>query len=459
VRISLKIALFVMALCGALVASLWGLSVQRESRLLREELQRDVVLVAETLSLSVPVAPGGRGVAESTRLVMEGVQRVEPALAVDWLSADEAAPWLVAATRGQAAVSLVLDDAVGALAPLRDSDGSLVGAFRVTESLEAQRAFRSRGLRSMVLSLVGILLASTFGSLWIGRVLVGRRVDELVHVARRVGEGDFSAPPRPRGADELGTLMRELASMASHLEQSQQRERAAAQSRLAMEEQLRHADRLATLGQLCAGVAHELGTPLSVVAGRAQLVVRRGAPWADDAGVILQQTQRMTAIVQRLLDFARPTPPSFEACPLDAAVQQAFRLVMAQSKSAGVALRVSPGMTPVALRADPTQLGQVLTNLLLNAVHASESGEEVTVSWAVDQSVVHLRIRDVGTGVAPDLVERVFDPFFTTKEPGEGTGLGLSVVHGIVSEHGGHVEVESELGAGTTFVVTLPRAA
>jgi signal transduction histidine kinase len=223
-------------------------------------------------------------------------------------------------------------------------------------------------------------------------------------------------------------------------------------------EQLRHADRLRTVGQLAAGIAHELGTPLNVVAGRARMIARAevdGAAARDSAGIVVEQADRMAHTIRQLLDFARARTPHMSREDVGALAAQAVDLMAPLAQKRGVSIAFSRGARAEA-EVDAGQIQQVLTNLLLNAIHAMPNGGEVRVDVIRSQSDVRVDVIDDGVGMPPEVRSRLFEPFFTTKPVGEGTGLGLAVSWGIVAEHGGRIDVETEPGCGARFSVHIP---
>lgn len=238
-------------------------------------------------------------------------------------------------------------------------------------------------------------------------------------------------------------------------------------------EQLRHADRLQTVGRLAAGIAHELGTPLSVVAGRAAMIAD-GRVKEDDvkrsAETIGSEVKRMTKLIEGLLNFARRTPPNRGKCHVSEVVQSTVPLLesFARKRSATITTELADDLRDEC-HADSAQLQQVVSNLVMNAILSKENDAQVTVRLSnreasdtaigeqPPQRCVVIEISDDGDGISEDARPHLFEPFFTTRDTGEGTGLGLSIVHGIVAEHGGWIEVESEVGSGSTFAVFLPQ--
>ncbi len=251
----------------------------------------------------------------------------------------------------------------------------------------------------------------------------------------------------------LDTVAREIALLVER----KQRE---VESR-ALEEQLHHADRLVTIGELAAGVAHELNEPLANILGFAQLAgkgARLPKQTRGDIDKIVQAALHARELTQQLLFFARRMPQNRARIDLNAVVREALRLLepLFQRERVDVVRQWSP--SSLLVNADNGQIRQVVVNLVVNAVQAMPKGGRIAVSTAADQDqgTATLTIEDTGIGMSDDVVSKIFLPFFTTKEAGRGTGLGLAVVHGIVTSHGGRIEVHSRPNLGSRFDVFLP---
>ncbi len=226
-----------------------------------------------------------------------------------------------------------------------------------------------------------------------------------------------------------------------------------------LENQLIRADRLITVGVMATEIAHEVGTPLAVVRGRAEQLGRSldGGAAAEDLAVIIRQVDQISSTLRQLLDFSRRAPLDRRAVPLDLIVERTQQLLQLKLEAGHLQLAVSLSEDLPMLSADPDQLQQVLVNLLLNACDASPPGGRVTLSARpAPNDMVLIEIVDHGTGIAPADLESVFDPFFTTKPRGEGTGLGLSITAGIVRNHAGRIELRSAPEEGTTVTVLWP---
>ena len=273
-----------------------------------------------------------------------------------------------------------------------------------------------------------------------------------VSYARRkpeIDEGPFLREERTL----IDAVARQLALIV------ERREAAAARAKL--EEQLRHADRLATIGQLAAGVAHELNEPLGNVLGFAQLAQKAVAPGeavAGDLDKITAAALHAREIVKKLMVFARQAPPTKTVVNLNAVVTDSLYFVEARCAKQGIELVRRLGSALPRIVADPSQLQQVLVNLAVNAVQAMPDGGRLTIRTERADGHVMLVVEDTGIGMSEEVKRQIFVPFFTTKDVDEGTGLGLAVVHGIVSAHGGSIKVESEPGRGSRFEVLLPIA-
>ncbi len=249
----------------------------------------------------------------------------------------------------------------------------------------------------------------------------------------------------------LDAIARQIAVIVEHQDAEQERAR--------LQKQLRQADRLATIGQLAAGVAHELNEPLSSILGFAQLLKRDPAlseSGTQDVEKIVTASLHAREIIKKLLLFARQTPTFKGPVDLNQVILGAIDLFKHQFEKEGIELScvLCPQM-PV-LAADAGQLTQVLVNLVVNAVQAMPKGGRLLIQTRVQDGRVVCSVEDTGIGMTEEVLDRLFLPFFTTKEVNQGTGLGLPVVHGIVTSHGGTIEVASTLGQGTTFTIRLP---
>ncbi len=365
-----------------------------------------------------------------------------------------------------------VEDAAGELlvtrVPVRDRKGELLGAVEIAEPLSV----RDEYIRSNIVGTLAATLAMVGFSgcvvLVMGVWLVGRPLNLLAAKAQRVGQGDLSGPVSFEQRDEIGQLGHEVNAMCEQLAQAHARTQAETGARIHAIEQLRHADRLITVGRLAAGIAHELGTPLNVIGGRVKML-RRGNVGSETASeylaAIAEQAGRMAAIIRQLLDFAGRREPRPAPTDLHHIARAIARLVDPIARKHQVEVKITSEGTAMAL-GDPVQLEQVLSNLVVNGIHACGRGGTVEIACGTEEPAegsaarrAYLRVTDDGSGMDERTQARIFEPFFTTKDIGQGTGLGLSVAHGIVLENGGSISVKSQIDQGSTFSVFLPAVA
>lgn len=265
-------------------------------------------------------------------------------------------------------------------------------------------------------------------------------------------------PPRPEGPflNEERRLIDAVARQVALIIERREAE----EDRIRLASQLRHADRLATIGQLAAGVAHELNEPLGNILGFAQLAQKHpGLPEGieQDLAKIVSTCLHARQIINSLLLFSRQMPPQKARLDFNLAIEEALRLLEPRCVRKGIAIvrRLSPDLPEIT--ADASQLRQVLVDLAVNAIHAMPDGGMLEVTTRAGENSVLLTVQDSGMGMSEEVLGKIFVPFFTTKDVNEGTGLGLPVVHGIVTAHGGTIHVHSAPGQGARFDIELPR--
>ena len=220
---------------------------------------------------------------------------------------------------------------------------------------------------------------------------------------------------------------------------------------------MRESERLAAVGRMAGGVAHEVRNPLSSIKGLALLLKHKFPEHSrerDTADLLIQETERMNRTITEMLSFTRPAPLRLAPVDLGALLQRSLELVRTEAADSGVVtgLQVAPGLP--AVEGDADRLQQVLMNVLLTGLQAMEEGGRLQVTAAADADGVEVRITDTGRGIAPELQAQVFFPYFTTK-PG-GSGIGLAISQKIIADHHGSIEIESESGQGATVVIRLP---
>jgi signal transduction histidine kinase len=281
----------------------------------------------------------------------------------------------------------------------------------------------------------------------VGRVVVGR-LD--------AGKMPSMNPmPLSTGQKELvETAARKVAFVIERKEAEEKKQR--------LEEQLRHADRLATIGQLAAGIAHELNNPLGDILGFAQLASNHQdlpEQTYQDLYRIVKSTLYAREVIKKILLFSRQSQPDEGNVNLNKLIEEWVDFFTFRSKKNDIEMVLEMERDLPDIAGDASQINQVIINLVVNAIHAMPDGGRLTIRTAGRNDAVTLEVEDTGIGIEADAMDKVFLPFFTTKDVDQGTGLGLSVVYGIVKEHGGTIALSSEAGKGTRFTIRFRKAA
>jgi two-component system NtrC family sensor kinase len=327
---------------------------------------------------------------------------------------------------------------------------------------------------------IAMLGLATIAFIWL---MVYRPLNDLVGGIRRVAKGNLTneIPVRSRN-DEIGELATEFNHMTSELRDArtqitdwthtlEQRVDRKSRELERAHHSLLHSEKLASVGKLAATVAHEINNPLFGILTNARLARKAidQSPQLDDAGkskignklaIIERESNRCGEIVKNLLMFSRQAPPRFELVPLDAVVERTLSLVRHSYQLQNIQLDVSLEHHGAQIQGDAGQLQQMLLVLLVNASEALQgiSGAQVCLSTRLDNQTVVISVKDNGPGIPEDVRERIFEPFFTTKQEGPRTGLGLAIALGILEQHQGSIQVQSEPGKGTEFLLRLPCA-
>jgi two-component system NtrC family sensor kinase len=333
----------------------------------------------------------------------------------------------------------------------------------------------------VVVSIVLILLISLSAG-WLLHRLIYVPLRDLDKGAKRLSSGDFDRSIPVRGEDEFGSLARSSNTMMAALKKSRQELQEWVQTleqkvnertqelRLA-EAEVARGEKLASIGQLAAGIAHELNNPLTGVLTFTHLLRKKmpeGSQDAEDLDLVIRETKRCASIIRRLLDFAREKTPEKTLVNLNALIEETVRFVegSAALQMIEITMDLDPDLPQLLVDAD--LIKQVLMNIVVNAQQAIADHGRILVVSRVHASrrlptcgeepvrAVEIAVSDTGCGIPKANLQRIFDPFFTSKEVGKGTGLGLSVSYGIVRAHGGEIEVESTEGEGSTFRIYLP---
>lgn len=343
------------------------------------------------------------------------------------------------------------------LVPLRNPAGDVEGAMEIVRLASGidrrlQAAVRDVAVRLSIL--LAVIVVAT-------AIAMQRQVlaplARLLRGIQALGQGQPGPPLPVSRRDEVGRVAEAFNDMSVRLD--------AAQGRLLeLEQQLGRAAALAMAGKLASALAHEVGTPLNIVSGRAELLLKELGDREHarrDLELIVAQIDRVSAVITSLLDTVRVHGPKIQAVVVSEVLDPVMTLLRHTARQRGVSLVTSWASDVPPVLADPGHLQQVVINLVVNALDATAADGRVVMTAAADRAGhagVTLAVSDTGTGIAADVLPRLFQPFFTTKPRGQGTGLGLSICRDIVKMHGGDIQVDTEVGRGSTFTVWLPAA-
>ncbi len=350
--------------------------------------------------------------------------------------------------------------------------GNRSGAIQLTQSLQLRAEFIQRLLiRSLFITTLLTLISGIIIYFFI-HIKIRGPLEQLSRKAIEIGKGNLMPDLEIKGEDELVGLARIMNDMCTRLLIAKEKIRFEHLARLKTLEQLRHTEKLSTVGQIAAGIAHEVGTPLNVVDGRAKMIIFE--PLEHDeivncARIIKNQAERITGIIRQLLDYSRKKksqPKTLES--VENIVKQVFHLLSPIAGKQGISLGLSiASQARMECRMDVQQIQQVFMNVIMNSIQATPEGKtvQVDISNTRLKSMIHtddqmgkfiqIDVSDEGEGIPDDMLQEIFTPFFTTKQIGLGTGLGLSIARELLDEHGGWIEVDNRRPRGARFSIFL----
>jgi signal transduction histidine kinase len=366
---------------------------------------------------------------------------------------------------GRSSFQLSRDGRFGRCYAAISDRGQLVGAARLTLSLSAEQE-RLKGSRHLFLAyfVLDFLLLLVLGSYLLSRTVV-LPIRRLLSATRRIADGDLGAAVQIPGSSEVSELCDAFNAMVLALREKRNEVEEKVDSLKRANEQITEArgeairsEKLASVGLLAAGMAHEIGTPLAAIMGYTGILSEELAEDREKSDYLRRieaESRRIDRIVRGLLDYARPKAEIREQVELPALMEKTLELLSSQGalKLLNCSVETEPGLP--AVPADPHQLEQLLINLVMNARDAMPDGGDLQLKGRREGNEVLIEVIDNGGGMPPEHLPLVFDPFFTTKEPGKGTGLGLAIAARIADSCGGRITVESELGKGSRFVVRI----
>lgn len=368
---------------------------------------------------------------------------------------------------------VVHDWYMSAYEPILDYDGDIVGMLYVGLPENLFTATRDRVIISFFV-IAGLGFIAIIVTTFVMIRSITRPLGEMAAATRRISAGQFDIAIRPDAPGEIGVLAQSFNTMLQGLRQMkgdledwgrtlERRVEERSEELVTMQARVAESERLASLGMLAAGVAHEINNPMGGILALTALSLEDMTledPNRQNLEEVVRQTERCRDIVRGLLEFSRQSQGDTELVDMNDVVRSTLALISNQALFFNVKLIQNLNPTIPRIIAHRSQLEQVCMNLVVNAAQSMDQPGTITIETAhrEDLDQVELRVADTGRGIAPDKIGRIFDPFFTTKENGAGTGLGLSIVYGIVTKHRGSISVVSEVGDGSTFTIRFPVA-
>jgi two-component system NtrC family sensor kinase len=332
----------------------------------------------------------------------------------------------------------------------------------VEENARAERSDIARILKVssmlLVITLGLIVVLGTVINVKLARSIVAP-IQDLERITKKIARGDFSESIQVKGHDEIASLAQSFNQMEDKLDQAMTALDAIIKKLREKQSQLVEAEKLAGIGKLAAGIAHEINNPLTSVLTFSNLMLEQcppSDPRHDKLKLMVRETDRARTIVRQLLNFGRESVIKPEKININQPVTEITESLVAQEAFKGIDLSMRLAENLPQVYADPAQFGQVVLNILLNAIHAITPPGVIAVSTRLADKNVEVVFTDSGKGIPEEHLHKIFDPFFSTKAATKGTGLGLAVSYGIIKKHGGEIAVNSTVGKGTTFTVRLP---
>jgi signal transduction histidine kinase len=456
---------------------------QQEARVLAEDRQ-DLEITARAIRIALENALRDRQIGEARQMLLDMVEQQEvidrirvfdgelrPLLVSNPLAIGEAVPTqalrqILAAGHPEIFYQPGPPSYFYYLSPLRAGNGQTDGAMEIVRLAASVDRRRQEGVVDTVVRLGIVILVIVATTLIAMQRQVLRPLAGLAAALRRFGREQSVAPLPVSRRDEIGQVAEAFNDMAAQLEVARRRLQAETDRAVELEQQVRRAATLAVAGRLASAVAHEVGTPLNIISGRAEGLLRElpaEDPARDDLKAIIGQIDRISRTIGSLLDTVRPRRPELRATPLTDVLDPLLPLLRHAARQRGVALETAVQPELPRLRADTGQLQQVLINLVVNALEATPAGGRVLLragrAMRNGAEGIEVAVADSGSGIPAEHVARVFEPFFTTKPPGQGTGLGLAICREIVRGHDGDIALDSSAGSGTTVTAWIPATA
>lgn len=481
-KISTKLTI-ALSLAGLLLFGGYGVHLVRsETRDLHSSVEREMRLLGRSLQVAIENALRDSQL-EDVKETLTKLEKIDPNLHIVIFdqrgalrAASDGSP-PVAPPRGLGTnidVRFEPPDAPDSLilsVPLTDDTGTPFGSLvavrpllDVSQDLEATR-------RNIILSVMAFVALTWLLGTLLGRFFITDPLVRLAKAMSRVRAGDLTSTLPVGQRDEAGALADQFNQMIADLREARKNLELESDARRRMQRGLEQANKLISIGQLSAGLAHEIGSPLQILHGRASALLARAHDAEQTrkyAEILVSQAERITGIVEQLLKFARRPSAQIVSVDLGATIKVVLDLLEVEARRRGIGLTFTGSPELPDIKGDPNQIQQVVLNLLTNAFAAVERGGSVSVrvepgtiprdDSAQPAPSVRLIVEDDGCGIPHEIQGQLFEPFFTTRHTIGGTGLGLSVVKAIVTEHHGVISVHSNPGQGATFMIDFPQS-
>ncbi|WP_231383563.1 sensor histidine kinase [Methylobacter luteus] len=480
----LTFSLFVLTL---IVFGIYGTyQLRTESQDLRDDVEKETRLLAHSLLVSVENAIRDQQM-EDVQKLLQQLERLKPSIdvriyiqnrnvirsdakSVVWPEKVKEALYQAALDGETKQFYFPADepDFLVLSLPFNKASTDMPGNLAVVRSLQKMKEDLSKTKTYILLSFFSLILFTSLLCFFLGHIYISRPLRELRQAM--LAFRNSREPPEPlptTGNDELSSVTQEFNRMTAQLFSAYRRLEAETQQRRQLQRALQNADKMITIGQLSAGLAHEIGSPLQIINGRARALAGGGEDLKEVqriASILVDQTDRITRIVQRLLEFA-PRPSSEPVlCNVIRAIAEVIDMLGFEARRQGVIMTYTHPETLPLLLINKDGIQQIVLNLLSNALAAIVGTGSITVDLSQDSIIyadneipaLRLTVSDTGTGIAPEHLPYLFEPYFTTRSKQGGTGLGLAVVKTLVTEMGGSVIAETESGNGSRFILHLP---
>jgi signal transduction histidine kinase len=481
-----KLTLSLVAMSFFVFGIYGAIHLRAERQDLRITMEQETKILASSIQVSVENALRDQQLDDVQQLLQQ-LERIDPAIHIRVYISDsqvlhsdvETRDWpdslehtlLQIARKGETSLLYFPEDQPKLLffsQPFIDRKNVTLGNLTVVRSLEPMNRDLQATERTILITLASFVLVTSGLCFVLVRLTVARPLKRLAKGMRDFRDGNQPPLPLPvAGNDELARVTLEFNRMIAELGEAYRQLEVETQHKRGLQKALQNADKLITIGQLSAGLAHEIGTPLQIINGRARALIESDTP-PDDirriAEILVAQTDRMTRIVKRLLDFVRYRPLDPALCDVAVVITEVLDMLTYEARNKDIALKFSQADDLPRVKIDKDGIQQIVLNLVSNALAAGYPGGGIKVDLHQDLMLkagsnipaLRLKVSDTGKGIAPEHLTQLFEPFFTTRADCGGTGLGLAVVKTIVTEMGGSVAAESKLGLGSCFTVDIP---